>query len=70
MNTNLNQKKNQMALESAAVRNFVKLQDLMQQLQEKVNNLPSPDSDGYNWGNVGDMGHLIEQLEEIVRDDS
>ena len=36
-------------------------------IEEAIHELPAPDSEGLTWGNVGDMGRIAEQLEEITK---
>lgn len=39
-------------------------------IQEKVQDMPSPDTDGLNWGHVGDLGNLVHQLRTILGEES
>lgn len=39
-------------------------------IQEKVQDMPAPDTDGLNWGHVGDLGYLVHQLRAILGEES
>jgi hypothetical protein len=39
-------------------------------IQEKLQNLPAPDTDGLNWGHVGELGNIIHQLRDILEEES
>ena len=39
---------------------------LVKRIEEKLNDLPVPDSDGLNWGHVGDLGNIVHLLREIL----
>jgi len=39
---------------------------LLAKIEEKLNDLPAPDTDGLNWGHVGDLGNLVHQLKNIL----
>lgn len=39
--------------------------ELLARLQEKVENMPAPDAT-IHWGHVGDVGHIVEKLEELL----
>jgi hypothetical protein len=39
---------------------------LLAQLQQAIEDMPEPESDGINWGHAGSMGHINEQLRELI----
>jgi hypothetical protein len=39
---------------------------LLAQLQQRIEDMPAPDTDGINWGHVGSMGHINAQLRELL----
>jgi hypothetical protein len=40
---------------------------LIDRLRDMIEDMPEPESDGINWGHAGSMGHVNEQLREILR---
>jgi hypothetical protein len=43
---------------------------LLAQIEEKISDLPAADTDGLNWGHVGDLGNIVHQLKDILGDES
>ena len=39
---------------------------LIDSLRDMIEDMPEPESDGINWGHAGSMGHVNEQLREIL----
>ena len=39
---------------------------LIDSLRDMIEDMPEPESDGINWGHVGNMAHINEQLCEIL----
>ena len=39
---------------------------LIDSLRDLIEDMPEPESDGINWGHVGSMGHINEQLRELL----
>jgi hypothetical protein len=39
---------------------------LIEQLREKIEDLPAPDSRGINWGHVGDLCRMVDVLREAL----
>ena len=46
---------------------YVEAQQVIEQIQNKIHELPSPDGETeINWANVGDMGRIVNELKEIL----
>jgi hypothetical protein len=39
---------------------------LLAELQQYIEDMPAPDTDGINWGHVGNMGHVNSKLRELL----
>ena len=39
---------------------------LIDSLRDMIEDMPEPESDGINWGHAGSMGHINEQLRELL----
>lgn len=39
---------------------------LIAQLQQVIEDMPEPESDGINWGHAGSMSHINGQLRELI----
>ncbi len=39
--------------------------DLIEKIRQQIEDLPAP-NDGTNWGHVGDVAHLVNQLHAIA----
>jgi hypothetical protein len=40
---------------------------LIDSLRDMIEDMPAPDSDCINWGNVGTLRHINAQLRELLR---
>lgn len=53
-------------VEDAYVANHIHATELLETLQRIVQDMPAPDGDArINWGDVGSLGYLCEQLEYL-----
>ena len=43
---------------------------LLGKIEEKLNDLLAPDTDGLNWGHVGELGNIVHQLRAILEEES
>lgn len=43
---------------------------LLAQIEDKLNDLPAPDTDGLNWGHAGELWNIVHQLKDILGDES
>ena len=52
---------------TAYVRNHAEALDLLSEIEERIENLPAPDFDGFtpHWGHVGDLDLVIKRLREV-----
>lgn len=41
--------------------------DLLDRIEELLNDCPAPDTEGLNWGHVGDITEINHRLSTIVR---
>jgi len=39
---------------------------LIDSLRDMIEDMPEPESDDINWGHAGSMGHINEQLREML----
>ena len=39
---------------------------LIESLRDMIEDMPDPESDGINWGHAGSMGHINEQLRQLL----
>ena len=48
---------------------YFETQELIKKIQDKIHDMPAPDEEDdtkINWGNVGDMGRIVNELKEIL----
>lgn len=43
---------------------------LLGKIEEKLNDLLAPDTDGMNWGHVGDLEYFVHQVKNILGEES
>lgn len=55
-----------MTLEDTYAAKAAEALGLIERLREKIEDLPAPDSDGLDWGHVGDICRLAEVLREAL----
>lgn len=41
--------------------------DLLERIEEILNDKPAPDTEGLNWGHVGDITEINHRLSEVVK---
>lgn len=59
-----------MNLQDAYASMHAEAMTLLAQIEEKLNDFPAPDTDGLNWGHVGELGNIVHQLRAILEEES
>ena len=57
-----------MNLEDAYAAAHAEALALVERLSDYLYDLPAPDTDGLNWGHVGDLSKIADQLKQILGD--